>query len=493
MWIAGDWSAVEAAIVSHRCHDAPDLEVKRRGLDLHTVTAITILKYPDPPFEPTKENLASEQGQAWRDKVGFDGRTRTLIKNLRYCVPLDTQALTRRGWKGYHEVTIGEDVLTYNATTGMKEWAPVLDKVFFESVDVWEIKNSWLTLRATADHRWFIRQRARNKTGRCWENAPYLVDRVVTTAELNTHSNIILNAPMTPDTQSFVDAEMFRCPKYGVDWTQHIISMSSTERRSFLMGFLIADGHFVPKGGWTFSQLRGPLLEAAATCAFIEHDGAIRLSGDREGVKPGHPCVIGRLSRKQHMTGQRLTRRNLGPQPVWCITTRNGSWVIRQGDVMTITGNCLNYAKNEKAMARYAVELGMSKGELWAYGRRYLAAKPWLMTWKRQRWSEAWRRKEARTAFGRRRRLLGDQYQIEKEGLNHEIQGTVADMMRVTMVSLAREIPNLRMVLQRHDGWYSEVPEGWDEWATYKRIVEREWIIDGRPICFPADYEVIER
>ena len=242
-WICPDWSAVEGWIVSHRCQDQADLEVKRLGLDLHTVTAITILRYPDPPFEPTKEALRSESGQEYRRRVGFDERTRTLIKNCRYC-------------------------LNYS-------------------------------------------------------------------------------------------------------------------------------------------------------------------HGDKFG--------------------------------------RNA----------------------ENAMDRYATELQMTTAELREYGRLYLKGKPGLVAWKKQRWDSAWRLKGARTAFGRRRRFPStDERQrlnTEKEGLNHEVQGTVADLMKMTMVALAGI--GCRMVLQRHDGWYSEVPVGWDRMEEYRAIVEREWMIDGRPISFPAEYE----
>lgn len=238
-WICADWSAVEGWIVSHRCKDTDDLQVKARGLDLHTVTAIKVLNYPDPPGEPTKEWLKSSVGLEWRERVGFDERTRTLIKNCRYS-------------------------LNYS------------------------------------------------------------------------------------------------------------------------------------------------------------HGG-------------------------------------------------------------------LNGKNAERAMGRYATELGMPKEQLWEYGRLYLKSKPGLVLWKRQRWASAWQKREARTAFGRRRRLFGERYSIEKEGLNHEIQGTVADMMKQTMVLLATI--GCRMVLQRHDGWYSEVTMGWDRMEEYKAIVEREQMIDGRPISFPAEYD----
>lgn len=235
-WVCADWSAVEGWIVSHRCQDPVDLEAKRRGLDLHTVTAIRMFKYADPPFEPTKDNLKSDVGIAWRERIGFTEAIRGGVKNTRYT---------------------------------------------------------------------------------------------------------------------------------------------------------------------------------------------------------------------------------------------------------------MQYAKQAATVARYAVKLGLPPKTLIEFGHRYLRSKPWLTTWKSARWAECWRRKEARTAFGRRRRLLGDRYQVEKEGLNHEVQGTVADMMKMTMFTLHERRPELNMALQRHDGWYSSVDMSWDDMASYKAIVERTWVIDGREISFPAEYEVI--
>ena len=62
-------------------------------------------------------------------------------------------------------------------------------------------------------------------------------------------------------------------------------------------------------------------------------------------------------------------------------------------------------------------------------------------------------------------------------------------MLKMTMYELSRL--GMRMVLQRHDGFYHEVPEGWDDWAAYKAVIEKEWIIDDRAIAFPAEYETI--
>ena len=183
------------------------------------------------------------------------------------------------------------------------------------------------------------------------------------------------------------------------------------------------------------------------------------------------------------------------PTKEWLKTGAGQEWRERTGFTEAIRGGVKNtrytmqYAKQAATVARYAVKLGLPPRTLIEFGHRYLKSKPWLVKWKEQRWAAAWAKKEARTAFGRRRRLLGDRYQVEKEGLNHEVQGTVADMMKMTMVSLA-EI-GCRMVLQRHDGWYSEVPHDWDRMDEYRAIVERQVTIDDRPIEFPAEYEVL--
>ena len=184
------------------------------------------------------------------------------------------------------------------------------------------------------------------------------------------------------------------------------------------------------------------------------------------------------------------------PTKDWLKTSEGIEWREQVGFTKQIRDGVKNiaytaqYAKKIETVARYSVKLGMLPKQLIEFGHRYLKLKPRLTAWKRERWEAAWRRKEARTAFGRRRRLLGDRYQVEKEGLNHEVQGTVADMMKLTVVALA-EI-GCHMALQRHDGWCSSVDMTWDDMTSYKAIVERTWEIDGRPISFPAEYETIE-
>jgi len=192
------------------------------------------------------------------------------------------------------------------------------------------------------------------------------------------------------------------------------------------------------------------------------------------------------------------------PTKEWLSTSAGKAWRKRVGftkKIRDVVKNCqyaLQYAHGgpdgegaERAMDRYAVEMNLPRAFLREIGERFLRERGWLTAWKRARWAVAWREKEARTAFGRRRRLLGNRMNIEKEGLNHEVQGTVADICKMLQVALAQAIPGLYMVLQRHDGFYSCVPDTWDDMGTFRAIVEREWIIDGRPLAFGAEYSRI--
>ena len=148
------------------------------------------------------------------------------------------------------------------------------------------------------------------------------------------------------------------------------------------------------------------------------------------------------------------------------------------------------YCKNEKAMGIYAVDLGMRKEQLWHFGKLYFESKPWLVAWKRKKWSDCWRTHESRTAFGRRRRLVGARDAVEKEGLNHCIQGTVADIMKQIIRDVCYTL-GCGFVQQSHDGAKFTFKRGETPMADMKTLVEREWDLWGHKLFIPAAWEVI--
>jgi hypothetical protein len=172
---------------------------------------------------------------------------------------------------------------------------------------------------------------------------------VETTAEINTESNIIVNAPLVEEDCEGISVD-WNWPKYGTDWTEKILQMSSKQRRAWLSGFMLADGFQRikenQKPSWIISQLRNEHYEAALTAAYLEFGGHLHVT---TGLQPnGKTKMQITIANKGHVTGQKLQKTFVGKKKVFCISTENESFVMRQGDCITITGNCILYGGGAK-------------------------------------------------------------------------------------------------------------------------------------------------
>jgi len=288
------------------------------------------------------------------DGVGeISKATRDLSKRLIYCVPVDnTTVLTKKGWKTYEELEVGELVLTYNQEKNIKEWKPILHIVEAYEDDVWEMShNHSYKVQATKDHRWFVNKRTMSKTGKSWSltKGRYMTPMVETTEQINTESNIIVNAPLVEEEHDGIIVD-WEWPKYGTDWAQKILEMSSSQRRAWLSGFMLADGYQIDKPNqkrrWVISQLKNEHYEAALLAAYLEFDGHLHVIESLQ--KNGKTKMQITIATRSHVTGQKLQKDYVGRKKVFCISTENESFVMRQGDCITITGNCILYGGGAK-------------------------------------------------------------------------------------------------------------------------------------------------
>ena len=289
----------------------------------------------------------------WDGNGTISKPARDLSKRLIYCVPVDnTTILTKSGWKSYEELEVGELVLTYNQEKNIKEWKPILHIVEAYEDDVWQMShNHSYKVQATADHRWYVRKRtqAKHVKGGWKTGARYMVPKVETTKEINKESNIVVNAPLVEDDHEGIVVD-WAWPKYGTDWTEKVIKMSRKQRRAWLSGFMLADGHNRikenQKPGWSISQLKNEHYEAALTAAYLEFDGHLHVRQDLQ--KNGKTRMQITIAHKGHVTGQKLKKEYIGKKKVFCISTENESFVMRQGECITITGNCVLYGGGAK-------------------------------------------------------------------------------------------------------------------------------------------------
>lgn len=271
-------------------------------------------------------------------QMGYDFDSLEAREEAHYCVPMTAKALTREGWKGFNELKVGEEVLGYNSETGKKEWTVLEGLVKYENSLTYELKWKTHQFRATGDHRWFVQQRG---VGNKYQ------DKVLTTSQLNTGTKVIVNAPFNQEQDSISDKTDVTQGKYGMGWVQKVLNMSHAQRKAFLEGFMIADGYWhthKQNPVWRWAQKEGELFEAALLASYLVHSGNITVAdnGGSSDVK------VVTLCNNSTITGQRLKVTEYGREDVWCPQTKLGSWVMRQGDCITITGNCWRYEQEPR-------------------------------------------------------------------------------------------------------------------------------------------------
>ena len=330
---------------------------------------------------------------------------RNVMKRLMpfYCVPEESMALTRVGWKNHDDIKIGEDLLTYSIEKDEYEWQPVKAvNVFDHNQDLISLSNTRHEILFTPEHRWVV-EKHKQKIKRPYGTYEYPMERkVVTGKELNTLNSIKVSSEYrgTVETVSVEDAR--------------------------LLGWLLTDGYFRSRGKHieaVIYQHPNKFLDevkkvaggkprkshpiSGTVCVPVLKERVDRIAHllDRDKRKDDWCDVVGMMSRegmeamynamykadgtvsegrKQDslacsskegvartfemlatLLGYRVTRTQRGYSvskfqrlriagmekkmkhytgKVWCPTTKNGTWVMKQDNFITITGN--SFTKN---------------------------------------------------------------------------------------------------------------------------------------------------
>lgn len=145
-----DFSTLEYVIAAVYSKDEKLCAAFKKGYDIHAAVAAEM-------FDSTPEEMSKPENKKLRSKG----------KTMNFCVPMDTQALTRDGWKGPANLSVGERVLAYDKATGTCRWTPLRRVNLFGESNLVEVGNEHFKAVATPNHRWVSRRRTgRGKTRR---------------------------------------------------------------------------------------------------------------------------------------------------------------------------------------------------------------------------------------------------------------------------------------------------------------------------------------
>lgn len=419
--------------------DGKNLELRIPAYESEETDLIWIFEHPkDAPyygsyhlvvFDVLHPQLFKEHGAAVKEL--FESTYYQWVKNGNFaCVPMDTLALTRTGWKTYDQVEVGDLVAGYKDKK--LEWTPVLEKVLLEDRELVKISNQHFEAVSTPDHRWLSRRRVDlkhmigHKVAFTTTEKIHSEDSLIVSAELNDEATL----PITPveaaiiglvytdgsiEQSKYVGASSqaggrkvkfralihqsksqgiayidellrqwgglfkrrvtadgmthwdlnptatrdiwsragfaFETEKFEQDFELFVLGLGTEARRSFLKAVYLAEGHLDPNGSQLCSQNKGAFADAIRLAMFLS--GAFVTEHVKKTNYPTDKTCLEFRAAKPEITGQKLIKENLGKAQVWCVRTALGTWVMRQGDKIMLTGNCIYGAQRAKADATY--------------------------------------------------------------------------------------------------------------------------------------------
>jgi hypothetical protein len=329
-----------------------------------------------------------------------------------YCVPLDTQALTKeRGWVSQEQLDVGDEILAYNRERGVTDWTEVKELAIFPQAEVLTTVNRsvyqrhWST-RSTANHRWPCKREAMVRGELRW------IDDWVTTEEAGKqHRRLILSAPYNAPTTSpltpseaAVVAWILTDGSISVRKGKQTVEARITQSKfpeEVRRALIAAELDFTEYTKWDVFSLRSAQMKVLWKKAGLtfenpaEHLDTLILALDRSALEsfveaaqfaegstyhrtfyqnPGLKAdafrlaqfLVGHLPGPQLPHNENCTRWSVGNpyksnstlrneslttvEPVWCPRTKWGTWVARWSDgTIAITGNTYQRsAKKEK-------------------------------------------------------------------------------------------------------------------------------------------------
>lgn len=177
-----------------------------------------------------------------------------------------------------------------------------------------------------------------------------------------------------------------RLDKHEVNWTEWLLSLSAGCVESFYDAFYLGDGNMLNRAnGEIITQNKGSIADAIIACKLL---GGSKVSVNSKSKDDGK-CLVLRSQRRSHLTCQELKKSELGVAPTFCITTNNGTFIIKQETgYVGITGNCTYGAQAQRVAKTIGSDVQVGQA---VYDAFWQAALPLALL--KERLTEYWKTK----------------------------------------------------------------------------------------------------
>ncbi len=151
----------------------------------------------------------------------------------------------------------------------------------------------------------------------------------------------------------------------------------------------------------------------------------------------------------------------------------------------------LSYGKDPHNLHKIPniMNYGLTKEQLTKAAYNYLAAHPGKTQWMARKKRAIKATQMSRTPFGRMRWLMAHTHEMEKEGLNHEMQATATDITNLKIIRMCERAPRSYVVNNRFDElWLDTLLEDLD--TTRKIVIEtvaEPVLLGGKQVVFQID------
>lgn len=344
--------------------------------------------------------------------TAYEKETSSFINKTSYvenCVPLNTQILTEDGWKYYYQIKPGDMVYTLNMDTEKIELSELTRVNIYKDKPIVEMSSSRFKVRCTNQHKWVVRTQHKpihkvetDKLTNSMKIIQAVEQNVIGSkigkklgwlmcdCEVNNIDGMASTAFIRQSKYIDEVKELFgegrKCKKYQESWMDsYEWTVPAEEVRKILGAFRMANYKDLPSAmakadiadvaGCFESMMLADGENRGFSSTYYELIEAIQIMCARLGIattfitermmeKSTRPIYTIGIKKTDGAWFSELQVKNIPPQDVWCPTTENGTWIMRQDGFVTVTSNCETSAVGRAlGMAGFGIDASIASAE----------------------------------------------------------------------------------------------------------------------------------